>query len=71
VRILSRVFAVFAFTRHQLVVAHGRGACTWTNGDVYEGDFLLDVLWGWGRLKRKEGMYEGQIKDSEKVACDV
>ncbi len=52
-------------------MAHGRGACTWTNGDVYEGDFLLDVMWGWGRLKRKEGVYEGQIKDSEKVTCDV
>ncbi len=52
-------------------MAHGRGACTWTNGDFYEGDFLLDGLWGWGRLKRKEGVYEGQIKNSEKVTCDV
>ena len=58
-------------THHQIVIAHGKGVCTWSNGDTYEGEFRFDVKWGWGRFKEEGGVYEGKVKDDEKVMFDV
>ena len=49
---------------------HGKGKMTWKGGDVYEGDWKLDRMDGWGTFKYvttgNGSTYEGEFKEGQR-----
>lgn len=44
---------------------HGRGSCTWPNGDVFAGEFRDDAMFGQGAFTLPDGeRYTGGVQDS-------
>jgi hypothetical protein len=49
---------------------HGKGKMTWKGGDVYEGDWKVDRMDGWGMFKYvttgNGSTYEGEFKEGQR-----
>ena len=38
---------------------HGRGTCSWSDGEHYEGEWVEGKMSGWGTMTWDDGRYEG------------
>ena len=53
-------------------VKHGKGTVAWSNGDVYEGDFVNDYCTGKGKYTWSNGnVYEGDWVNGERTGKGI